>query len=305
MNTLPIAARGVLRRYALLSIAVALLTMALKGIAYVTTDSVGLLSDALESLVNLGAALLALLSLHVSARPPDDGHAFGHDKVEFFAAGLEGALVLLAAIGIAWAAIARFFSPVALQDIGLGSALAVCAALANGAAGYAIRKVGREHGSPTLEADGEHLLSDVWTTAAVLAGLVLVRLTGYVALDPLVALVMAAVIVRTGLRLILRSVGGLMDEALPEAEQQAMHAVLGRYQAHGMDYHALRTRRSGARRFASVHILVPDTWTVAEGHALCEALEADLRAAVPALSIITHLEPLGDPVALQDIPLDR
>ena len=294
-----------LRRYAFLSIGAALVTIGLKGGAYAFTGSVGLLSDALESLVNLGAALLALLSITISARPPDDSHAFGHDKVEFFAAGLEGGLIVLAALGIAWTAVGRMLDPAPLEAVTVGAALALAAGAVNLGVGLVVRRAGRQHDSPTLEADGAHLLSDVWTTVAVLAGVAATRLTGLLWLDPAVALVMAVVIVRTGGRLILRSVGGLMDEALPEPELAKLRAVLSRYRGDGLDFHALRTRRSGARRFAAVHVLVPPDWTVAEGHALCEKIEADLRAALPLLSVLTHLEPLGDPAAMHDIPLDR
>ncbi len=305
MQPLSIDNRGTLRRYALLSMGVAVATMALKAGAYRVTGSIGLFSDALESLVNLGAAGLAYLSLSIAARPPDDSHAFGHDKIEFFAAGLEGALILLAALTIGWAAVGRFINPVVLESIGAGSVLALVATGLNLYVGRTLTRAGRLHDSPTLEADGAHLLTDVWSTGAVLAGVVLARLTGWVVLDPLMALLMAAVIVRTGIRLLRRSVGGLMDEALPESELARLRAILDGYRRGGLEYHALRTRRSGARRFASVHLLVPGVWTVAEGHALCEQVEADLRAALPALSVLTHLEPLGDPTALRDIPLDR
>ncbi len=301
----PPAARARLRRYALMSVGAAVATMVLKGAAYGVTGSVGLLSDALESLVNLGAAGLAFLSLTIAARPPDEDHAYGHDKVEFFAAGLEGALIVLAALGIAWAAVARFLAPVPLAGLEWGAVLGGAAAALNGWVGVVLRRAGRLHDSPTLEADGLHLLTDVWSTVVVLAGLGLARLTGWLVLDPVVALLMAVVIVRSGSRLLLRSVGGLMDEVLPEAEQARLRAVLDQYRADGHDFHAFRTRRSGARRFASVHVLVPATWTVAEGHAFCERVEADLRATMPNLSVFTHLEPLGDPAALDDIALDR
>ena len=295
-----------LRRYAALSIAAALVTIAMKTIGWRLTGSVGLLSDALESLVNLGAAFMALWAVWYAARPPDDDHAFGHDKAEYFAAGLEGALVLLAAASIVAAALPRLAHPEPLTEPLAGVAITGAASLVNLAVARVLRRAGARHRSPTLVADAHHLMTDVWSSAGIVLGVVAVWLTGWTVLDPLIALVMAGVIVRAGYVLVRGAAGGLMDSALAASEIAALEAVLVRYRdAEGLDFHALRTRRAGTRCFASVHVLVPPEWTVQRGHDLCERLEADLRARVPGLSMLTHLEPLGDPAADEDVPLDR
>ncbi len=301
-----VADRLSLRRYAVLSICAALATLALKSYAAWATDSVSLFSDAVESLVNLGAAVLAWISLTLAARPPDESHAYGHDKVEFFAAGLEGGLIVLAAVGIAWAGVDRLLDPQPIQQLGLGLTLATIATGINAVVGGILIRKGRSGHSPTLEADGQHLMADVATGVAVLVGLGLAHATGWTMLDPILALVVSAIVAIAGARLILRSMGGLMDEALAEPDQLALRAVLDRYAMdYPLDYHALRTRRSGARRFASVHVLVPGEWSVQRGHELLERLEADLRGQVPNLTILTHLEPIEDPASRADIPLDR
>lgn len=297
--------RLTLRRYALLSIAAALVTLVLKSVAAWQTGSVSLFSDAAESLVNLGAGVLAWVSLTLAARPPDESHAYGHDKVEFFAAGLEGGLILLAAGAIAWAGVDRLMDPQPVRALGLGLTLTVVATLVNAVVGGLLLRKGRLHGSPTLEADGAHLMSDVATGVAVVGGLLLARATGWLWVDPALALAVAVIVALAGGRLVVRSLGGLMDEALPDADQQALRDVLDRHLTGEMGYHALRTRRSGARRFASVHVLVPGSWTVQRGHELLERLEADLRAAVPHLTVLTHLEPIEDPAAHADVVLDR
>ncbi len=295
-----------LRRYAVLSICAALATLALKAYAAWTTDSVSLFSDAVESLVNLGAAVVAWVSLTLAARPPDEGHAYGHDKVEFFAAGLEGGLIILAAVGIAWAGVGRLLDPQPIHRLAFGLTLATIATMINAIVGGILIRKGRLGHSPTLEADGQHLMADVATGIAVLGGLGLAHVTGWTMLDPILALSVAVIVAIAGGRLVLRSMGGLMDEALAESDQIALRAVLDRYATdHPLDYHALRTRRSGARRFASVHVLVPGEWSVQRGHELLEHLEADLRLTVPNLTILTHLEPIEDPASRADIPLDR
>ena len=294
-----------LRRYAWLSIAAAVVTIGLKGGAYAATGSVGLLSDALESLVNLAAAAFALVSLTVAARPPDADHAYGHSKAEYFAAGLEGGLILVAAASIAYAAGARLLDPRPIESAGVGVAIALVASGVNFGVARVLARAGRAAGSPTLLADAEHLMTDVWSSIAVVVGVVVVAATGWTVLDPLLGLAVAVVIVRTGVRLVRGAAGGLMDPVLPEAEAARLRAVLDGYLGQGVEYHALRTRQSGARRFVSVHVLVPPEWTVQRGHDVLERIEADLRAAVPALAVFTHLEPIGDPTALDDIPLHR
>jgi cation diffusion facilitator family transporter len=294
-----------LTRFAWLSIATALLTIVLKATAYVLTDSVGLLSDALESLVNLVAALMALAMLTLAARPPDDLHAYGHTKAEYFASGMEGALIVLAAGSIAWTAVPRLIAPQPLEQVGIGIALSVVASAVNWGVARILLHAGRTAQSITLEADAQHLLTDVWTSVAVIAGIGAVAVTGWERLDPLIALVVATNIVRTGGQLLRRSALGLMDAAISRPEQEALIWVLNQYTDQGIHYHALRTRQAGARKFVSVHVLVPGAWTVQQGHHLLEQLEAAMRAAVPGVHVFTHLEPRDDPAAWQDIALDR
>lgn len=294
-----------LKRFAWLSIAAALATIALKTAAWWLTGSVGLLSDALESGVNLAGALMALAMLTVAAQPPDDEHAFGHGKAEYFASGFEGFLILAAAIGIAAAAIDRLLHPQPLEQIGVGLVVSVLASLINLGTARVLLAAGREHRSITLEADARHLMTDVWTSAGVVVGVGAVALTGWLWLDPLLALLVAANIVWTGWQLLRRSTAGLMDVALPPEQHAAVVAVLDGYRAQGVDYHALRTRQAGARCFVTVHVLVPGAWSVQRGHDLLEEIEADIRRAVPHASVLTHLEPLEDPVSGHDIELDR
>jgi cation diffusion facilitator family transporter len=296
---------GDLSRYALLSVGAALVTIALKTGAYRITGSVGLLSDALESVVNLVGALSTLVLLRVAARPADAEHPHGHSKAEYFASALEGALILAAAVGIGLTALQRLAAPQPLAELGLGLTVALAASALNLAVGRTLRRAGRRHGSIALEAGGAHLLTDVWTSVGVLVGVAAVALTGWLRLDPLVALVVATNIVRTSAGILGRSVSGLMDASLPAAEQAAIVACLAPYEARGITFHALRTRQSGARRFASMHVLVPGDWTVRRGHALLEQLEEELRAAVPQLTVLTHLEPLDDPRSWHDVELDR
>lgn len=294
-----------LTRFAWLSIAAALVTMALKAIAYWLTGSVGLLSDALESLVNLAGAVMALAMLSVAARPPDEDHAYGHGKAEYFSAGAEGAMIVIAAVSIAVAAVDRLLHPRPIERVGIGLAVSVGASLVNLAVALILRRAARVHRSATLNASSHHLLTDVWTSAGVLVGVGAVALTGWLVLDPVVALAVAANIVFTGGRIMRDSVAGLMDAALPPNELAALRELLDRYAADGIEYHALRTRQSGARRFVSVHVLVPPEWTVQQGHDLLERIEADVRRALPPVTVDTHLEPLGDPAAMSDQELHR
>ena len=294
-----------LTRFAWLSIAAAIATMALKSAAYYFTGSVGLLSDALESLVNLAGALMALAMLSVAARPPDEDHAYGHSKAEYFSAGAEGALIVVAALSIAVAAVDRLLHPQPIEQIGLGLAVSVAAALLNLAVAIVLLRASRRHRSATLQASAHHLLTDVWTTAGVLVGVGAVALTGWLVLDPLVAIAVAINIVWAGGRILRDSVAGLMDAALPASEQRVLHELLAGYAAEGIEYHALRTRRAGAHRFVSVHVLVPAEWSVQQGHDLLERIEADVRRALPPVTVLTHLEPLGDPAAMSDQDLHR
>jgi len=297
--------RRSLRRYAWLSIAAAVATIALKAIAYLVTGSIGLLSDALESFVNLAGALMALWMLSLAARPPDSNHAYGHGKAEYFSSGVEGGLILIAAISIAVAAVERLLNPRPLEQVGLGLGVSVVASVINLGVSLVLMRAARQYDSITLKANAHHLMTDVWTSAGVLLGVGLVVLTGWLWLDPLVALAVAANIVWTGTRIVRDSVQGLMDVALPVDEQERIKSVLDGYVSEEVHYHALRTRQSGPRRFVSVHVLVPGAWTVMQGHDLVERIEADLRAALPMLSVLTHLEPLEDPAAHDDLELDR
>lgn len=294
-----------LTRFIWLSMAAAVITIVLKGAAYFLTGSVGLLSDALESFVNLGATFMALAMLTIAARPPDETHAYGYGKAEYFSSGVEGALILIAAASIAWAAIPRLIDPQRLEQVGIGLAISALASLINLGVARVLLAAGRRYRSITLEADAHHLMSDVWTSAGVVVGVGAVAITGWTRLDPIIALVVAGYIVWTGARLVRRSVGGLMDTALPVAQQEAIRQVLSRYERQGIQYHALRTRQAGTRAFMSLHVLVPGDWTVQRGHDLLEDLERDIRAAIPGATVTTHLEPLGDPTALEDIALDR
>ena len=295
-----------LSRYALLSIAAAIVTIALKMWAYLHTGSVGLLSDALESVINLVAAIVALLIIKIAAAPPDEDHAFGHDKAEYFASGIEGTLIFVAAVGIVYTAIPRLVNPKPLESIGFGLIVSLAATLINLTVGIVLTRVGKRHHSIVLEADGRHLLTDVWTSIGVVAAIVLVGLTGWLVLDPLIALVVALNIVWTGFQLIKRSALGLMDTAVaPETCEKIKQVLDGYTEKQGIDYHALRTRQSGARKFISVHILVPDEWTVQRGHDLTEQIEMEICRAVPDSTVFTHLEPLEDPSSFYDVELFR
>ena len=294
-----------LTHYAWLSIAAAILTIGLKAVAYWLTGSVGLLSDALESLVNLVAAVMALAMLTLAARPPDEEHAYGHSKAEYFASGVEGALICIAALSIGWAAWPRLLHPQPIEQAGLGLAISVVASLINLGVARVLLQAGRRYHSITLEADAHHLMTDVWTSAGVLLGIGAVLVTGWEHLDPIIALLVAANIIWAGVQLVRRSALGLLDTVLPAMERAAVQQILERYEQEGVQHHALRTRQSGTRRFVSVHILVPGEWTVQYGHQLLERIEGDIRQALPNATVFTHLEPLEDPVAWEDIQLDR
>ncbi len=295
-----------LTRFAWLSIAAAVATITLKAGAYWLTGSVGLLSDALESVINLAAATVALLMLKLAARPPDDDHTFGHDKAEYFASGIEGTLILIAALSIGWAAIGRIFAPQPIEQVGFGLAVSFAATAINLVVGLILIRAGRENRSITLEADGKHLMTDVWTSVGVGVGILIVGVTDWQILDPIVALLVAANITWAGVQLMQRSALGLMDTAISPEEKKLVCAVLDRYAGErAIDYHALRTRQSATRTFISMHVLVPGAWTVHEGHQLLEEIEADIRRDVPGAVVFTHLESLDDPASWHDIELDR
>lgn len=279
--------------------------MGLKLIAYFLTNSVGLLSDALESIVNLVGGLMALAMLTIAARPADEEHAYGHGKAEYFSSGVEGTLILVAAISIGAAAVQRFMTPKPLEQVGLGLGVSVAASLVNLVVAVVLLRAGKNYDSITLQANAQHLLTDVWTSVGVLIGVGAVALTGWERLDPIVALLVAGNIVWSGVRIVRKSVLGLMDTALPAEEQQRVRNILAPYLQGGVQYHALRTRQSGARRFVSLHVLVPGKWTVERGHRLLERIEADLRRELTNVTVFTHLESLNDPASWEDTNLDR
>jgi cation diffusion facilitator family transporter len=297
--------RARLTRFAWLSIAAALSTMALKSTAYLLTGSVGLLSDALESGVNLAAAILALIVLTVVARPPDEEHAYGHEKAAYFSSGAEGAFILIAASVIAYKAAERLISPVPLQQLDLGLVISVVASIINLIVAQVLKRVGHSARSIVLEADARHLMTDVWSSGAILVGVALVALTHWEPLDSLVAMGAAVGIAAAGIGLIRRSIFGLMDTGLPDEDVDTVRSILAGFQPQGVRYHALRTRQSGARSFVSMHIQVPGGWSVQRGHDLLETIEDQVREVVPSATVFTHIEPIEDPASWKDQKLDR
>jgi cation diffusion facilitator family transporter len=298
-------ARESLTKYAWLSIFAAIATIGLKAGAYFLTGSVGLLSDALESVVNLVAAMMALAMLTIAARPPDESHVHGHGKAEYFSSTVEGVLIFVAAGGIMYTAIERLLNPRPLEQLGLGLVVSLVAGLINLVVSRILLTAGKRHNSITLEADAHHLMTDVWTSVGVLGGVGAVWLTGWHWLDPLVAIGVALNITLTAYQLIRRSVEGLMDAALPDAERQQIETVLDGYRQKGIQFHALLTRQGAARRFVSLHVLVPGAMSVHDAHHIAEDIEADVRRAVGDAFVITHLEPNDDEISLHDIPIDR
>jgi cation diffusion facilitator family transporter len=296
---------GSLTPFAWLSIAAALATMALKGLAAWITGSVGLLSDALESFVNLGAALLALWMLRLAAVPPDEKHPFGYSKAEYFSAVVEGGLIVAAATAIVGTAAPRLLAPHPIEAYGFGLVISLAATAINLGVALTLLRASKTHHSVVLEADAQHLLTDVWTSLGIVAGVGAIALTGWLILDPLIAIAVAAYIVWTGVGVMRRSLLGLMDRALPESELAAIRAVLEPYKARGLDYHALRTRRAGRRRLVELHLLVPGDMSVRDGHAVAEEIEEAIRAALPGTAVLTHLEPIEAAASYADQELFR
>jgi cation diffusion facilitator family transporter len=293
--------RASLTRFAWLSIGAALTTIIMKSVAYWLTGSISLLSDAVESLVNLVGALMALGMLTIAARPPDGDHAFGHSKAEYFASSVEGILIFGAAIAIAYTAVDRLFSPRPLDQVSIGLIVSTGASVVNFVVARILMKAGKKYDSITLEADAKHLMTDVWTSVGVIGGLVVAAISGWILLDPIMALLVAVNIVRTGFDLVRRSVNGLMDSALPEAEQKIIAGVMEKYRARQVDFHALRTRQAASRHFLTVHMLVPGHWTVHDAHHIAEDFEGDIRATLGDAIIHTHLEPIDDEISMKDI----
>ncbi len=299
------APRPSLTRYAWLSIAAAIATILLKGVAWKLTGSVGLLSDAIESFVNLAGAIMALWMLTLAALPADDDHAHGHGKAEYFSSAFEGFLILLAAVSIGYTAIDRLMHPQPLEAVGAGLLVSVAASVINFATARILLGVGQKYNSITLEADAHHLMTDVWTSVGVIVGVGLVWMTGWLWLDPAIALLVAANIVWTGWQLMQRSAAGLMDISLPTDKLEQIETLLAAYRKQGLDFHALRTRQAGSRAFVTLHVLVPGLWTVQQGHDWAERIEADIRNTLPHAHVTTHLEPIEDPVSMVDQELDR
>ena len=288
-------------QFAWISIAAAIVTIALKFLAWWVTDSVGLLSDALESFVNLVGAIAALVALWYAAREPDEEHAYGHAKAEYFSSGLEGALIFLAAIAIIYTSVPRLTNPHPLDKAVTGAVVAGLAVVVNLIAARWILRAATEHQSIALEASADHLIADVITSLGVIVGIILIWLTDWNRLDPIIAILVAINILRVGLDLTRRSMLGLLDTALPANELEQINRVLALYQQREhVEAHALRTRRAGQRRFGSVHILVPGNWTVDRGQRLVEQIEHEIRAVVPGIAIVTHLESLDDPRSWED-----
>lgn len=289
-----------LSQYALLSIGAALATMALKTLAFFLTGSIGLLSDALESIVNLVGASFAFAMIKVAERPADDEHAFGHSKAEYFASALEGVLIFIAAISIMYTAIQRLMNPGPLEQLGIGLIIATAASLINLIVGRILIKTGKKHSSITLEADGHHLMTDVWTSVGVVAGLIVVAITNWSALDSIVAILVAINIIWTAYQLLKRSIHGLMDAALSKEDLDKIDAVISKYRSLGIEFHALRTRQAARLQFVSVHMLTKGDISLHDAHHLAEDFEGDLKKVLPNVLITTHLEPLEDEISLQD-----
>ena len=292
--------RSYLMRFVWLSVAAAVTTMTLKYVAYLLTGSVGLLSDAIESIVNVVAAVIALLALRAAAKPADDTHHFGRGKAEYLSSGIEGFMIFGAATAILVTSVPRLWNPEQLEDLGIGLAITTLATVINGVVGFTLLRAGRRHRSATLRADGHHLLTDVWTSIGVIIGVGAVAVTGWSILDPLIAIAVAVNILVVGTGLIREAMRGLLDIALPEAQTRQITEVLAKHAVDGVTFHGLQTRESGKDRFMSVHVLVPGDWTVQRSHDVVEEVEADLRATVADLQVLTHVEPREDPRAYGD-----
>ena len=307
VSTESAATQRTLVRMMLLSVAAAVVTIALKTVAAFITGSVGFLSDAMESVVNLVAALVGLWAVRLASRPPDLGHHFGHGKAEYLSAAVEGALIFVAAAAILWTSIQRLLDPMPLEQAGIGLALSSVAAVLNLVVGLALVRVGKRERSIALAADGQHLLTDVVTSVGVLVGIALVAIFKWNILDPIVALLVGVNILYTGYGLLRRSVTGLLDAAIPVEDVLRVQELLESYRADGsIDIHALRTRESGRQRFIYLHLLVPDEWAVKRAHDLAERLSTDIAGLLPGARSFVHIEPIGDPASYghDDLPFD-
>lgn len=291
-----------LAKFAWMSIIVSVVVFGMKMAAWWATGSVGLLSDALESTVNIVAAVVALFALRTAMKPADAMHHFGRGKAEYFSASIEGFMILLAALIIVYTAIDRIISPRELEQIGWGLTISTVAAVINGGAALILLRAGKLHRSPVLVADGKHLMTDVWTSVGVIVGVGLVVITGWNRLDGIVALAVGLNIIVTGINLLRSSTAGLMDKALSDDDHLKIVKVLTKYEREDVKFHALQTREAGRQRFVSMHVLVPGAWTIQKGHDLSEELEADIIAELPDTIITTHVEPLEDERSWADEP---
>ena len=273
------------------SVVVAVITMVLKTLAWYVTDSVGLLSDAMESLVNLAGALFGLLMVTIAKRPADDDHPYGHHKAEYFSSGFEGALIIGAAVAIIWAAAHRLAAPHALQQVGWGLALSVASSILNGLLAWVMLRAAKAHRSIALEADARHLFTDVWTSAGVVVGIAAVALTGWLWLDPVVAIGVALNILWEGSQLIWRSSQGLMDEAVEPEVLAEIHKALEVFNHPTIRFDHLTTRRAGQRRFVDLHMHMPANWSLGRAAALRASVEQALMSAVPGLRATIQLLP--------------
>ena len=287
-------------KFAWLSIGTAVFTIALKLVAYLLTGSVGLFSDALEGFVNLAAAIVVFITLKIVEKPPDDEHEYGHDKAEYFSSGIEGTLIVLAALSILYTSIVRLLNPQPLEQVGLGLTLALTASAINLVVGQLLIRAGKQHNSITLEADGKHLMSDVWTSVGVVVGIMIAVWSGFERLDPLIGILVGLKIGWEGFQIFRRSAGGLMDVAIVPDERAAVETILNNHAADGVTWHALRTRQSGSRRFIIVHLLVPGAWQVQEAHDMAETIDAEIQAKINYATVITHIEPVEDPKSFND-----
>lgn len=295
-----------LKKFAYLSIAAAVITIALKFSAYLYTGSMGLLSDALESCVNLIAAIVALIMIHIAEKPADEGHEFGHTKAEYFSSAIEGGLIMVAAFSIIWSAVPRLFAPQPIENVGLGLAISVSASLVNLGVAIVLLKNAKTHRSLLLEADGKHLMTDVWTSAGVIIAVLLVNLTGLLILDPIIAVLVALNIIWTGFSLLKRSANGLMDASISEGELKMVTDYLDGVSNDEFEYHSLMSRQAGQRKFISLHLLVPGAWSVQKGHDFAEHIEETIEDMfTEPVTVSTHIEPIEDPASMKDIGIDR
>jgi len=283
-----------------LSIAASFFTITLKLSAYYITGSIGLLSDAMESFINLAAGIVALVMLTIAIIPPDREHPFGHNKAEYFSSVTEGVLILVAAAAIGITAVMRLMNPKEIDYLGFGLGISVFASVINFFTAMILLKGGEKYQSITLEADGKHLVTDVWTTVGVIVSLLVVKFTGWIILDPVIAIIVALNIVYTGIKLIIRSVSGLMDSALPENEQLKIKLILEEYEKDNIRYHSLYTRQAASRRFISLHLLVPGNWHISRGHEITKNIEGKIKSTFPDSDVFIHIEPLNDPDSFDD-----